>query len=250
MTARLIHRRLFRTTVLSLSLLVLLPGCNRIGAAPDARGSQAISKKSVHDNPFSIRGISYKNYDNGRLVTRVSADEVKVDDRKFWIFNVRPFKEAVLDHAVIQLYLDGNSAVQTDQNRRSPDAHLHDFGSDILSIGRGMNRDAMRSGVISRGVIRDLTLEIYDSGRIGMTIESRKAYVDFSRKLLKMVDATMSDMRGGSIIKSRSVIWNSEKEVFEISGNYMKQSPEGSSKGKMIQVDMNFNISQLGSRNG
>lgn len=203
------------------------------------------------NTPFAMKGITYRNFKKGKLVSRVSADEIKVDQRKFWIFNIRPFKEAVLENAFIQVYTNTNSVSESAESAEAKEGiDLLSFGDDILSVGKEMNSNSMERGVISRGVIKDLVLEVYDADKLSISINSKKAYIDFTRELLKMVDVSMKEVDTGKHIESRSVIWNNKNRRFEIEGHYTAISRNQISDGNMIGVNLNFEITPLRSGEG
>jgi hypothetical protein len=124
------------------------------------------------------------------------------------------------------------------------------FTKDMLSIGKRFNAHSMNKGIVSRGAIKHLVLEIYNADNPVMLINAQKAYVDFRKRHLKMIDVSMEDVSSGRVIKSRSVKWNDDQKVFEIAGTYVAETREGISNGNMITIDLDFQISQLGSRNG
>ncbi len=51
------------------------------------------SKEKPFFYPIWIKGVDSKTYTNNRLLSKIKADELKVNPRKFFIFNIRPFNE-------------------------------------------------------------------------------------------------------------------------------------------------------------
>jgi hypothetical protein len=203
------------------------------------------SGKTAYRAPFKMRGITYRNSHKDRLLSIVNADEIRVQDRKFWAFNIKPFKEAVLENAKIRVYLQREETSGIPDKTGQGDLNFMPFAKDMLSIGKSFNAHSMTGGIVSRGAIKRLVLEIYNAGNPVMQIRARKAYVNFRKRLLKMIDVSMEDISSGRIIKSRFVKWNDNENVFEIEGTYLDESREGMSHGSMITIDLDFHISPL-----
>jgi len=208
-------------------------------------GSKEIPRQTASKIPFKMKGLTYKSYEDGRLASKITADEIKISSRDFWIFNVKPFKEVVLENATIQVYLERNEQPDREIDLSEQDVDLFFFGNEILTVGRKFNGVSPDKGSVSRGVIKDLDLKIYQSDELSILVKSRKAYVDFRKKELKMKDVIMKDLSTGRIIKSRLVIWNNEIKAFEIAGRYIAKSQDGILNGKMIKIGLDFKISPL-----
>ena len=184
--------------------------------------------------PFKMEGFSYRSYNGDRLVASIEADEFKIDRRKFWIFNIQPFKEATFKRANLKLYLGNNAAGSGDEG-------LMMLGEDFLKLD-GMEK---RKGLVSRGIINGLTLEIFDADQPSILVSAKKAYIDPKKKMVRMQGVLMKDMSSGNEITSRFVNWNQQERNFRIPGEYVARS-EGSVKGgKMVKVGLDFDISPL-----
>jgi hypothetical protein len=124
----------------------LLSGLNIRSADKSAATKRDRTRHAATDRPFKMEGFSYRSYSGDRLVASIEADEFKIDRRKFWIFNIQPFKEATFKKANLKLYLDRNSADESDGEG------LMMLGQDFLKLD-GIEQ---RRGLVSRGIINDL----------------------------------------------------------------------------------------------
>jgi len=220
-------------------------GGNKINVLVRNQSKNNLSRQINSKAPFKMSGLAYNNYNDGRLMSSVKADVIKVERRKFWAFNVRPFTETVLENASIQLHLYTDQISDGGEQRNEHDMNMLSFGKEVLSVGSSFNDLSMNNGLVTRGVMKGLTLEIFEDKNQSMLITAQKAFVDFKKKALKMVNVYMKDISTGKMIKSRSVIWNDKKNVFEINGQYIADTEHGILKGEMISVDLDFDISPL-----
>jgi hypothetical protein len=190
---------------------------------------------ALSDSDSGMKGITYRTYHENRLTAMIRADRFGVDERKFWAFNIRPFKDAVLENAVIQVYLnrDGESA---------DDGNVLSFDQDLLNIAR---QASDKKGLVTRGVISGFLMEIHEPGGASIVIKAKKAYVHAGKKILKMVNVSMEDVSSGKLIRTRSANWNNKEQVFEVAGNYILQTNDSIIDGKMARIDLDFDITPL-----
>ncbi len=219
-------------TVLSIAIIAgaVTSTDNKVKLAPEE--SKAFS------SPNSMKGLTYSIYDDNRLTSRIKADKFSIDNRKFWAFNIRPFKDAVLKNAVIQVYLN-----------REPNGNYNvdmlSFSQDLINLGKQNKTASNTKGLVTRGVIRGFTMEIHESEGPSIIVKAKKAYVDSRNKKLKMVSVVMEDVSTGKLIKSRTVKWNNKENVFEIAGKYIARTKDNTMKGRNIKVDLDFNLIPL-----
>ena len=198
--------------------------------------SQSSSSEQKHySTPMRITGLDASTFYGDKLLTRVRADEFKVGPRKSFIFNIRPFNEVVLTNARLEvhLYPDIPKGVS-----------LFSLGENILSV-----KDAKTTlngmGVLTRGVIKGLILEVFKADRLCLVVEAKKVYIDFKRKETKLIDASIKEVLSRKLIMSRSIIWSEKEKIFKIPGAYFTLTPKGRATGNGIKVDLNFALSPL-----
>ena len=224
---------LILTAVLSIAIIALAVTStdNKVKLTPE--------ESKAFTPPNSMKGLTYSIYDDSRLTARVKADKFSIDNRKFWAFNIRPFKDAVLKNAVIQVYLNRNA-----DSNEAGNVDMLSFSQDLLNLSK-QNKTTSNKGLVSRGVIRGFTMEIHEADGPSIVVKAKKAYVDSSSKKLRMVNVVMEEVSTGKLIKSRTVKWNNKENVFEISGEYIAHTKGSLRKGTNIKVDLDFNVTDL-----
>ncbi|MBE9504988.1 MAG: hypothetical protein IME96_12515 [Proteobacteria bacterium] len=198
--------------------------------------SQSSSSEQKHySTPMRITGLDASTFSGDKLLTRVRADEFKVGPRKSFIFNIRPFNEVVLTNARLEvhLYPDMPKGVG-----------LFFLGENILSV-KNAKTTLKGMGVLTRGVIKGLVLEVFKADRLRLVVEAQKVYIDFKRKETKLIDASIKEILSQKLIMSKSIIWSEKEKIFTIPGAYFTLTPKGRATGKGIKVDLNFALSPL-----
>jgi hypothetical protein len=190
-----------------------------------------IDKISRH-SPITVKGLSASKCDGNRLLTHLQADEFKVNPRKYFIFNVRPFNEVTFSNVRFETHF-------------YPDIHGAAGGiSFILSeeettlVKGDNNLDGF--GVITRGIIKGLVWEIFNADKLCVRVKAKKAHIDFNKNRTSLKNVTLEQMSPKRIIVSKTVIWNGKDEVFEIPGDYLALTPEGKVSGKGLRLDVEF----------
>ncbi len=188
--------------------------------------------------PIKIEGLSYSTYEKDRLIARIRADEFRVNPRRFWIFNIKPFNEATLINARLEVHLYENMPSEVS---------LFSFGKELLSLkNKKEGKSALKGmGLITRGVIKGLILKVYKTDRLSMVVKAKDAYIDFKKKKTKLLIASIEDVLSKKLIKASSIIWDNKEKVFKIPGEYMAQTPKGRASGKGIKIDLDFVVSPL-----
>lgn len=238
-----IINKLFILPVLGVSLLFVFLALDRDRIDPHSVERETSGQG--FSSPLRIKGLHYKTYDNNRLKASIVADEFVVRNRKFWMFNIRPFKEAVLENAVFHVYQNRDRTSGGDKAREEEGLNLLSFGSDILAIDKKGKSALIEKGIVTKGVIRGLVLKIYETDKLSMLVRANKADVDFRKNRVKMTYVNMEHVPSGKTIKSSSAVWNSKEKVFEINGSYTAQTQDGMTNGRKIKVDLDFDITPL-----
>ncbi len=216
----------------------LLSGLNIKSTGKRAESKKDRTKHAAADRPFKMEGFSYRSFNGDRLVASIEADEFRIDRRKFWIFNVQPFKEATFKRASLKLYLSTRTTGPDEEG-------LMMLGQDFLKLDGMESSMVQRKGLVSRGIINGLTLEIFDSDQHSILVSAEKAYIDLKKKMVRMQGVRMKDMSSGMQITSRAVNWNHQERTFEIPGKYVARSESGVKGGRMVEVDLDFDISPM-----
>ncbi len=187
--------------------------------------------------PTWIKGFNASTYEGDRLITKIEADEFKVNPRRFFIFNIKPFNEATLTNVRLEIHL---------YKGMSSKADLFSFSEGVLPLMNGGKKFAVKGmGLITRGVIKGLILKIYRADRLSMVVKAGRGYIDFKKNETKMRGVSIEDVLSGRLIKSGSVIWDNKEMVFNIPGEYIAMTPKGQARGRGIKVDLDFVVSPL-----
>ena len=194
-------------------------------------------KYSSH--PLRVTGLKSSAYKEGKLLSRVQADAFKVRPRKLWIFNIRPFNEAILTNINIELYYSRDTFLK-------PGAFL-----DKLLTAEGKDRKSClkRMGVITKCVIKGLRLKIFMGKEPAIIISSDEAYVDFKKKETRLIGAKLQDPISKDRIEAKSIIWDNIENGFRIPGKYIVVTSKGMERGKGIRMDMTSIMMSLKSGN-
>lgn len=187
--------------------------------------------------PIKIKKLLHVSYENNRLAAKIEADEFKVNPRKFWIFNVKSLNEATFYNVRLAIYLD---------NETYSNAELFSFNKGLLSFSKKNKYELIKSGQITRGVIKKgLILKIYKVDILSLVVKAKEAYIDLNTQETRLVGASIEDLLSKKLIKSSSVIWDNKEKVFKIPGKYIAKTPKGVASGKGIKVNLDFVVNLL-----
>lgn len=187
--------------------------------------------------PIWIQGFTASTYKGNRLITKIEADEFKVNPRRFFVFNIKPLNEATLTNVRLEIHIYMGMSSKAD---------LFSFGEGVLPLMNGGKKFAVNGmGLITRGVIKGLILKIYRADSLSIVVKASRGYIDFKKKETKMQGVSLEDVVSGRLIKSSSVIWDDTEKAFKVPGEYIAMTPEGRARGRGIKVDLNFVVTPL-----
>ncbi|MDO8282991.1 MAG: hypothetical protein Q7U10_10295 [Thermodesulfovibrionia bacterium] len=187
----------------------------------------AAAVQAGSNNPHRMKGLSYSSFDDkNNLLANLEADEFRIGQRRFWMFNIRPLKEATIDNARFKLYLDKNSSSRSD---------IFSFTEKFLSLDNG-GKATGGSGLISRGVINGLSFDVFRGDTELIRVKAEKAYIDFRKKRMKLISASIDDVENKKIIKSGLVFWNDKDKSFDVPGEYSATAGSKVSAGKRLTI--------------
>ena len=100
------------------------------------------SKSSPY--PVRIEDFTYTTSKDNKLVAKLTADEFKINPRKFFVFNVNPFNEATITNAKMEVYLYEDRPNKVD---------LFSFREGLKSLENKEKRKAVLKeiGFVTRG---------------------------------------------------------------------------------------------------
>ena len=194
-----------------------------------------LNKKNNLD-AISIQGMKFQSSTDGRIITRGAAKELKVNPRKFFIFNIKQFNELTLDGVTIEFYKSEGESSGID---------LGDFMDKFSSGSSGKSSSSKRpkfgatnTGLITRSVINKLILKIYDKNKLSLMIKAPAAYLNFKKNKIIFHNAIVEDIDSKEIINSRKIVFKSGENVLRVPGQYVLLSPTGSKKGNGLKINL------------
>jgi hypothetical protein len=197
---------------------------------------ESIPNKEEYLNPISVQGFTVQTFNGNQIITKATAKELKITPRKFFIFNIRPLNELTLNEVTIEFYKSEDEPSGVDladlmhklssrSNGKSSSSKKHKFG-------------AIKTGLITRGVINKLVLKIYNKNNLSMIVQAPTAYVNFKRNEIIFQNATADNIVSREIIKSRKIVLKWEENALNVPGQYVLLSPTGFRKGRDLKINL------------
>jgi len=171
-------------------------------STPASDGGQSTQTKY----PLHITGFKITDVKDGVLQSVISADALKINKRRFFIFQFKPVTECTVDHLVIEIYADDDTDV------------FETIGHGLLANASNpfKSRQAADFGLITRGVVNHLILSIFRDEQLGLIIEADRAVIDFEAGDSELFNVMLTDMSADRTIKSRFAELDNRSKVFKI----------------------------------
>jgi len=178
---------------------------------------------------LSVKGLETSKASGGNKIL-LKVGSVMVAPRKYLVFSIQPLNEALFDDFSVDYF------------RRSQEQSMFPV-NDILQAllpadGKGVFSGLfnLKTGVITRGVIRQFTLTIYEGDEIKTVVKSAKAELDFKNNKIRLEDASIEQYDFKRIIKSREAVLKNSDGTVNIHGKYLILHPEGVLKGSGVRI--------------
>ncbi len=196
------------------------------------RSSPFVVRQKTTSNKIRIDGLNLISQDLGGVKSQIQAKEFRIGPKELFLnIKLRPFTEVSFKDLNWKIYLD---ETQT--------ADLFSFSSQHLKQQYELNN---MKGVLPRGIIKRLTMEIYKQERLSMLINARKVSFDLTKKSAKLTGGRIVSIKPWKMIKSKTIYWDNETGLFKIPGNYIFRTAEGITKGRSIAVDLDFTVTEM-----
>jgi len=137
----------------------------------------------------------------------MDADELRVNPRRFSIFSIKPFNEVILTNARLAVYLIEGKSSKTS---------LLSIGKDILAIDDKGKSRVKGIGLITRGIIESLVLEIHKADKLSLVVTAKKAIIDLKKKEATLVMATIEDKLSHRLIAKRHHVWRFKDDTLRL----------------------------------
>lgn len=226
------HLKILIIFLLLVSIEIVL--MTAIGIQTNSGSCRQNFNRSV--SPFSIKGLKLQTYESGKLESALSAGEIKINPRNFFVFNVKALNELSLKDVSLAFYKKrGASSGINFKNLK----HLNlSRSSAQFSTSKNTRRREIKTGLITRGVINNIVFYLYNENNLLITIKARKAYINFRKNKAKFADATVEDMISSKIIKSRVVVLRGNDLKLKVPGKYLLRSSSGVQKGRKLEMTL------------
>ena len=196
------------------------------------RSSPIVVRQRTTSNKIRIDELNLTSHDQGKIKSQIRAKELRVGPKELFLnIKLRPFTEVSFKDLNWKIFLD---ETQT--------ADLFSFSSQHLKQQYELNNI---KGLLPRGIIKRLTMEIYKQERLSMLINARKVSFDLTKKSAKLSGCSLVSVNPWKIIKSKTVFWDNELRLFKIPGDYICRTTEGVTKGSSIAVDLDFTVTEM-----
>ena len=204
-----------------------------------SNASFAVPPATSTNRPLAISGMSYSNFQDDRLTSRVKVEQLQIQSRKFGIFRVRAVNEVLLIKASFDLYqsLAANSDDAESRQGLSLTAGLAESMNGLTSL-HGMGR-------VTRAVIDSMDLQVFLTQAPYLQVSSRRAYLDIEKQTAKFEQARLVGRQGGFQLITPVLIWDEQRKLFHIPGDYRLLTAQGSQQGAAAVVDTDLNLRPL-----
>jgi len=192
--------------------------------------------KEKYRYPIMLQGMRLQSFMDGRETVKAVAKELKVNPRKFFIFNIKPFNELTINNVTMEFYKseEGQSGIDIGKTVDKFSPHSNEKSSS----SKGFDSGALNAGLITRGVINALILNIHDKYGLSKVVKAPKAYLNFKKDEVIFLDATVKDIATKQIIRSRKMVFKNGGNEFWVPGSYVLLSSAGSRRGKGLKINL------------
>ena len=168
---------------------------------------QAMSFQPMeHKYPLRIAGFKITNFEAGALQSIIAADELKINRRKFFVFQFNPITECTVNNLALELYdcKGGNLFESIETGLLSGET------APLCKAG------GTEFGLITRGVVNGLDLRLFRTARPWLTIKAEKAVIDFKNAQTALYEVAVTDIEAKRLIQSRSAKLDNKTGLFKI----------------------------------
>lgn len=198
-------------------------------------------KSAEINRPLLIKMFTYTKVDEYGLNNILQADLLEVRPRRFMAFNAKSVNEAVLRNAHVVLY--------TYEHKEPAPELLDFFDYESVPLFKEQKRtDSARIeplGRVTRLLADQITIEMYRDDQKILVLEAATALIDKKKEGINFFNATLQDVRSHRFIKSRKILWDRQRKVFVIPGQFIDTVPSGSVIGRSIEISIDFMVTPI-----
>jgi len=201
-------------------------------ASPPHDSGGVVEEAGKKDFIISIKGLETTNVTGDRKI-RLKIGSVMIAPRKFFVFSIQPFNEALFEDFSIDYF-------------RLPKSHSMFALSDILQTllpgdAKGMLLSMpfnLKTGVITRAVIRRFRLTVYEGDEVKAVVKSAKAELDLKNNKFRLEDASIEQHDYKRMVTGKEAVLKNSDGTVNIPGKYSILLPEGVLKGSGLKITL------------
>ena len=179
--------------------------------------------------PLSIEGFSLTRHRSEKRVFRLVAGSIRVAPRKFMIFNIRPFNEAVMENVRIDLF-------RYPEKERARTAEGIGLADSLKSLDTG------NLGLVTRGIVKDLEVRFHEGENLVHWLRVDKVRIDLEDRELRMSGVRIRDLIENREIVTRNAVWREGDRRIDIPGDFIIDTPSGERRAKGWAFDLETHV--------
>jgi len=192
---------------------------------------EVVRTSNINNFIFQIKGLeTTSNSENHKI--RLKIGSLMVAPRKYFLFSIQPLNEAVFEDFSLEYF-------------RKPQEQslfcLSDIQETILPVDRKVMFSGpfdIKTGLITRGVIRRFSLSIYNGDEVETMVRSEKAEMDFKNNKIRLVNVTIEQNKFKRVILSTdAVLKNSDRTIY-IYEKYTILNSDGITDGSGVKIKL------------
>jgi lipopolysaccharide export system protein LptC len=207
-----------------------------IGAESSRQSIVSTQNKQKHHNSLWVQGLRFQSFNGKQIIAKAVVKELKVNPRKFSIFNIKPLKELTLNNVTMEFHKSEEDPSGIDLgdliHKPSPGSSAKSSFSKRHKFG------ATGTGLITRVIINKLIFKIYNKNNLSLIIKSAKAYLNLKKGEVIFRNAVVEDIDKKKLITSHKIVFKSGENVLRVPGQYALMSPAGSKKGNGLNINL------------
>jgi hypothetical protein len=179
--------------------------------------------------PLNIEGFSLTRHRSEKLVFRLVAGRIRVAPRKFMIFNIRPFNEAVMEAVCIDLF-------------RYPEKERAEAAEGIGLADSLNSLDTGNLGLVTRGIVKDLEVRFHEGKNLVHRLRVDKVRIDLGKRELRMSGVRICDLIENREIVTRNAVWREGDGRIDIPGEFIIDTPSGERRARGWAFDLEMHL--------